>query len=72
MDDADAELQILLNQLEDEEVADNEFRDQQVAVGLLCFIGAEEARRQRAERRRDHRLYLTRPDLLANPRHSTP
>lgn len=73
MDDAGAELHILLAQYEDEELADDDFMHQHGAVvGLLCLIGAEEARLRRAERRRNHRLYLTRPDLLPNPRQDTP
>jgi hypothetical protein len=38
----------------------------------LLFYGEEEARRIRAERRFERRLYLTRPDILSNPRSDTP
>lgn len=41
------------------------------ALGLISH-GEEEMRRIRNERRRDRRLYLTRTDLLPNPRTATP
>ncbi|KAJ7474056.1 hypothetical protein FB451DRAFT_1035184 [Mycena latifolia] len=42
------------------------------AASALILIGAEEARRLRAERRKPSRLYLCRPQLLRNPRFGTP
>jgi hypothetical protein len=38
----------------------------------IMWLGAEEARIQRAERRQQSRLYLCRPQLLPNPRFDTP
>src|SRR5687767_5501823 len=41
------------------------------AVGLVVY-GLEQARQHRAKCRFERRLYLTRPDLLPNPRADTP
>ncbi|KAI0048880.1 hypothetical protein FA95DRAFT_1539072 [Auriscalpium vulgare] len=42
-----------------------------IAAGVVVF-GVLEADQRRRERRRLHRTYLTRPELLPNPRESTP
>jgi hypothetical protein len=58
-----------------ENIADEETEDQQQLVGLataIMLLGAIEARRLRAERRKPSRLYLCRPQLLPNPRITTP
>jgi len=49
-----------------------DFEDDLVACAGIIIHGLDEARRIRAERRRERRLYLTRPDLLPNPRADTP
>jgi hypothetical protein len=51
---------------------DNENLTRLVILGAAWTVyGAEEARRIRNERRAERRLYLTRPDLIANPRGKT-
>ncbi|KAJ7194857.1 hypothetical protein GGX14DRAFT_402074 [Mycena pura] len=60
----------LLQQLEDTELHVEWQLSQQLAGAVL--LGALEARRRRAERRRHSRLYLCRPQLLPNPRVETP
>ncbi|KIL56668.1 hypothetical protein M378DRAFT_89013 [Amanita muscaria Koide BX008] len=42
-----------------------------LGAAFLCY-GAEESRRLHAERRAEHRLYLTRPEIMRNPRENTP
>jgi len=49
-----------------------DFEDDLVACAGIIVHGLEEARRIRTERRLERRLYLTRPDLLPNPRADTP
>ncbi|KAJ7717308.1 hypothetical protein DFH07DRAFT_762063 [Mycena maculata] len=41
-------------------------------AAAIIWVGAEEARKLRAERRKQSRLYLCRPQLLPNPRYNTP
>lgn len=62
----------LLFDLDDEDEDDDEEdeRLQQLAVVALILLGAEESRQHRSAQRQ--RLYLTRPDLLPNPRSNTP
>lgn len=49
-------------------VMEEELRQRQVAaLGVLVYVGAEESRQLRAERRNAHRTYLTRPELPPNP-----
>jgi len=49
-----------------------DYEDDLVACAGIILHGAEEARKIRAERRQERRLYLIRPDLLPNPRADTP
>lgn len=61
--------------LEDEEDAEEEEEEQQLRLlaASIVLAGEEEGRRQRIERRHTtRRLYLTRPDLIQNPREGTP
>ena len=51
---------------------DEEFEERVIACTGLIIYGLEEARRLRSERQCLRRLYLTRPDLLPNPRQGTP
>ncbi|KAJ6450500.1 hypothetical protein C8R45DRAFT_1127827 [Mycena sanguinolenta] len=69
----DIDAYILHQQLEDME--DNELEDQQRLAAIataIIVLGAIEARRLRAERRKLSRLYLCRVQLLSNPRITTP
>lgn len=52
----------ILRQLEEEEdIEEEDFAEQQlVALAGMIWVGAEESRRLRAERRLAHRTYLTR------------
>jgi hypothetical protein len=66
----DASLDLLSRQLEEDEIADNDFF---LAVHLLIpLVGAEISRQNRAHRRKESRHYLTRPLLLPDPRVNTP
>lgn len=59
---------------EDEEAAadeEDELLEQAMTLLAMLHAGAEECRRLRAERRLVRRTYLTRPDLLPNPRMNT-
>ncbi|KDR69192.1 hypothetical protein GALMADRAFT_230725 [Galerina marginata CBS 339.88] len=69
-DDAAILQQTLLEEEEDE--AEEQLEGLALALGGLILHGAEESRRLRSERRHERRLYLVRPDLLPNPRRSTP
>ena len=52
----DFEFQIIMDEEEGRELEDEEYlQQQQVALGVLCFAGAEEARQRRAERHQSHR-----------------
>jgi hypothetical protein len=65
----------MLQQLIEEEEEEEEEEDLEVqaaAGGALIIYGAEEACCLRAEHRWNRRRYLTRPDLLRNPRVLTP
>jgi hypothetical protein len=42
------------------------------SAAAVIWLGAEEARILRAERRQQSQLYLCRPQLLPNPRINTP
>ena len=67
------ELQLQHDLLEDEEYYHEEELLHQVAVlGALIIAGADEARQRRNERRRAHRTYLVRGDLLPIPSIDTP
>ena len=56
----DFEFQIIMDEEEGRELEDEEYlQQQQVALGVLCFAGAEEAHQCRAEHRQSHRTYLT-------------
>ena len=60
----DFEFQIIMDEEEGRELEDEEYlQQQQVALGVLCFAGAEEAHQCQAECRQSHRTYLTCPDL---------
>ena len=70
MDDEDEF--VLLLQLMLAEQQGDEFEDELLAcVGLVCY-GLEEARQLSVSRRSLQRLYLTRADLLPDPRTDTP
>jgi hypothetical protein len=74
MDDSDddEEFFLLLQLMLAEQEAEAGFQDELLAcIGLVCY-GVEEAQRLRVSRRSLQRLYLTRPDLLPNPRAGTP
>ena len=47
-------------------------REQAASAAAVIVLSAEEARILRAERRKQSRLYLCRPQLLPNPRFNTP
>lgn len=51
---------------------DEEMEDSLLAAAAVTVVAAEEARIQRAERRKPSRRYLRRPQLLSNPRRDTP
>lgn len=69
----DQEWEITRAQQEEEELEEEDLQEQQlVALAVLMLVGAEESHRLRAERRLAHRTYLTRPELLPNPRVATP
>ncbi|KAH7930088.1 hypothetical protein BV22DRAFT_1001525 [Leucogyrophana mollusca] len=51
---------------------DEGYIHQLAILGVLIYAGADESRRLRSERRRAHRTYLVRDDLLPNPRLNTP
>ena len=53
---------------EDEEVAEEERVLQAAAAAMIIYLGAEEYRALRAERRQPSRLYLCRPQLMSDPR----
>ena len=53
---------------EDEEVAEEERVLQAAAAAMIIYLGAEEYRALRAERRQSSRLYLCRPQLMSDPR----
>lgn len=65
---------MLARMIEEQQEEEEEEELAELAIGMMAMvqIGAEEARRLRAERRLIHRTYLTRPDLLPNPRVDTP
>ena len=70
-DDLEGEFVHLLQSMLAGEQQD-EFEDELLAcVGLVCY-GLEEARHNSVLRRSSQRLYLTRPDLLPDPRNNTP
>ena len=60
----------LLQQLEEDELHVEKQLTMQFGGAIL--LGALEARKQRAARRQQSRLYLCRPQLLPNPRMDTP
>ena len=70
MEDYAALQSLLLADEEDE--ADQQLEELAIATGILILLGVEESRRLRSARRKERRLYLTRPDLLPNPRVGTP
>ncbi|KAG6847397.1 hypothetical protein H0H93_008476 [Arthromyces matolae] len=62
-----------LQQMEEEQLQDEDDDNEEAGmVAAVVVLGAEEARRIRAERRHPNRLYLCRPQLLPNPRIATP
>lgn len=72
---ASTNLKFLWRLLEEEaEVVEQEEEMQRTAAlaVALMLAGAEEDRRNRIDRRNDHRGFLTRPDLLPDPRGETP
>ena len=71
-DDSEDEFVHLLQLMLVGEQQPDEFEDELLAcVGLVCY-GLEEARHNSVLRRSSQRLYLTRPDLLPDPRNDTP
>jgi hypothetical protein len=69
----DFDASIFLQQAaEMEEEEDDRDREMAAMAAGVIWLGAEEARRLRAERRKRTRLYLCRPQLLPNPRFDTP
>lgn len=73
MDDSIAEAAYWLEQtLAEEEEADDDMAEAVAIAAVMMILGAEEARRLRAEHRQPNRLYLSRPQLLPNPRKDTP
>ncbi|KAJ7092377.1 hypothetical protein B0H15DRAFT_947937 [Mycena belliarum] len=64
----------LLHQLDDDLDMDETDSEQALIATAIASIalGAHEARRRRAERRKPSRLYLCRAQLLRNPRGTTP
>lgn len=70
MDDATYLLDLAAQEEELED--DEEDRRAAAAAVIVMYVGAEEARQLRAERRHPSRLYLCRPQLLPNPRINTP
>ena len=63
---------LLAEELEDD-IEDGEYDLQRaVAAGLLIYHGAQESRWLRSNRRNERRLYLTRSELIPNPREGTP
>jgi hypothetical protein len=69
----DLEVQMALMILEEEDIEEEEDDiNQAAAVGILVYAGAEESRQLRSDRRSSRRTYLTRPELLPNPRENTP
>ncbi|KAL1657984.1 hypothetical protein GGF50DRAFT_68149 [Schizophyllum commune] len=65
-----SELLYLLSEIQRLEEEEEEQEILLLATSIVA--GAEEARLIRAERRAANRVYLTRPDLLPNPRKDTP
>ncbi|KAJ7785054.1 hypothetical protein DFH07DRAFT_864357 [Mycena maculata] len=59
-----------MSEMEEEE-EDAEWEMGATAAAII-WVGAEEARKLHAERRKQSRLYLCRPQLLPNPRYNTP
>ena len=58
---------------EDEEMEiEHQFMETAVVAAALVVLGSEAARAEYAERRRAHRFYLRRPQLLPDPRENTP
>ncbi|KAJ7871565.1 hypothetical protein B0H13DRAFT_1895712 [Mycena leptocephala] len=58
-----------------DDIEDEEMEHEQLLAGMattVLLIGAIEAQRLRAERRKPSRLYLCRPQLLPLPRVATP
>jgi hypothetical protein len=56
----------------EEDMADETLFCQATAAAMIIYLGAEQSRLLRAERRQPSRLYLCRPQLLPNPRINTP
>ena len=70
--DSDEDFVFLLQLMLAEQEAEAAFEDELLAsAGLVCY-GLEEAHQLRVSRRSLRRLYLTRTDLLPNPRTNTP
>lgn len=63
---------LLEEKLENETEDEDEEIEQWVVVGLLIWLGAQEARQWRAERRLAHKTYLMRPELMYNRHLDTP
>jgi hypothetical protein len=64
----DFEFQIIMDEEEGRELEDEEYpQQQQVALGMLCFAGAEEAHQCQAKCCQSHHKYLIHPDLLPKP-----
>src|SRR6187551_997180 len=72
MDDNDTDIQLLLVLVQELEAFEQQEMEGNTlaAAGLVIYV--EEACRIPAEWRSESRLYLTRPQLLPNPRESTP
>ena len=72
MDEPETTHFLMQMEIEDEVVQDELDNGSAAAAAVIMVLGAEEASRLRAERRKPSRLYLCRPHLLPNPRIDTP
>jgi hypothetical protein len=68
----EAVLAMMLEQEVDDEETEEVDRYQTLTTIALIVVGTEVGRLSRTERRNISRLYLCRPQLLPNPRDSTP
>lgn len=71
-DNNEAFVMLQLLEAEDEDEDQDTYQHIAAASGALLNHGVEESCRLRAERRHQRRLYLTRAQLLPNPRSATP
>jgi hypothetical protein len=71
MDDLDLQLTMQMMLEEEESEEDEDEVRQAASAGLLIYAGAEESRQLQSARRSSRRTYLTRAELLPNPRENT-